>query len=89
MRGPRMRVSGRHNCTKAHRSWLTMAECAFPTAEWVSGSGPHASLAKCRGLTVQLFGTAETAHEAKREIDSSGCGGMCMRAHEVVDLRVR
>jgi hypothetical protein len=81
-----MKIYRRHNCTAKHRTSRTLAKCMFPRAEWVSGRGEFATLAHCRVLTIELHETIEKAQTALRLIDSTGCGGMCHRHHELVQL---
>lgn len=62
------------------------AKQRWPHAEWVEGSGPFATLAHCRVLTVQLHRTRREAEAAKALIDECGCGGLCYNAHEILRL---
>ena len=55
-------------------------------AEWISGKGPFAVLARCRTLTVTLWTSMEEAQLAKKLIDQCGCGGMCTGDHEIINL---
>ena len=83
------KVFSRHSCHRAHRSYPTLARCVWRRAEWVTGAGPYATLARCRVLTVQLHPTLAEAEAAKRVIDRSGCGGRCPctgAGHEIVRL---
>lgn len=64
--------------SKARRKWRR--------AEWIEGEGRFALLAHCRVLTVTLWGTAEAARKAMRELDEGACGGKCNMNHEVVDI---
>lgn len=77
-----------HNCDRAHRSPATFARCVWKTAHRVTGYryGTYASVARCRGTTVMLWATAEQAEDAKSAIDATGCGGACVRRHEVIQL---
>ncbi|MEU5624243.1 hypothetical protein [Streptomyces tendae] len=82
-----MKTYRRHNCTRTHRTWTTLAKCIWPRATWIHGNGPYASVARCgRGTTVQLCTSPEDAQEMKDAIDSTGCGGRCMRRHELIQL---
>lgn len=84
-----MKTYRRHYCGRTHRSYRTLARCLWPRAVWVCGTGPYATAARCRVLTVQLHPTLEAAQAAKRVIDSSGCGGKCPctgRGHELIRL---
>lgn len=82
-----MKVYRKHNCTSQHRTWRTHAKCVWPKAYWVHGEGPFASVAWCRVLTIQLYESAGEAQQAKEIIDKTGCGGVCHRQHELVELR--
>jgi hypothetical protein len=74
-------------CGTRHRSYGTTAKCIWPGALWVVGKGPYVTLAHCpRGLTVMLHYTLAEATDAKCEIDSFGCGGLCEGDHEIVRL---
>lgn len=57
-------------------------------AAWIDGDGPFALLAHCRVLTVTLHATRERAEHSKGIIDSTGCGGCCVRKHEIVELTI-
>jgi hypothetical protein len=82
-----MKTYRRHNCTRTHRTWATLAKCIWPRALWIHGNGPYASIARCgRGTTIQLCPTATDAQQMKDVIDSSGCGGLCQRRHELIEL---
>lgn len=76
----------RHNCTRRHRTYRTFAKCIWPRAHWISGNGPYAVAAHCRGTTVTLHADLETAEAALRAIDGGGCGGRCKRHHKLVRL---
>jgi hypothetical protein len=68
-----------------HRTWYSAARCAWRKAEWITGQGPWATLAHCRGvLTITLHGTRRDAEQSLREIDRLGCGSGCGRMHEIV-----
>lgn len=62
----------------AHKRW--------PRAEWIAGDDRYASVAYCRVTTVQTYQWITQAENAKRIIDSSGCGGRCVRRHKIIDL---
>ena len=83
---PKCKRYTRHNCTRSHRTVHTLARCTWPRAHWIAGGGQFASVAYCRGTTVMLWPTAEAAHEARRDIDAYGCGGACVRRHDVIEL---
>jgi hypothetical protein len=79
-------------CRRRHRDWWGLAHCIWLKAAWVAGDdvprqGPcYAVLAHCGALTVTLWPSLAEAEERKRIIDSTGCGGCCRRAHEIVLL---
>lgn len=82
-----MKTYRHHNCTRTHRTWTTLAKCIWPRAIWIHGNGPYASVARCgRGTTVLLAERLEDAQEAKELVDDTGCGGLCQRRHEVIQL---
>lgn len=83
-----MKVYRQHRCSKTHRKYLAMAKCIWPRAEWISGNGPYALLARCRVLTVTLHQEEDSALRYKAMIDSTGCGGMCVQDHEIVRLEL-
>jgi hypothetical protein len=83
-----MKTYRRHNCTRTHRTYTTHAKCIWPRALWIHGNGPYASVARCgRGTTIQLSQNTEDATAAKELIDNHGCGGLCQRRHELIELR--
>ena len=53
---------------------------------WISGDGAFALLAWCRELTVTLWESEEEAKKNKGFIDDMGCGGYCIRNHEIIKL---
>jgi hypothetical protein len=66
--------------------YIAVARRRWPAAEWIIGEGHYASVASCDVTTVMLFRTqAETGH-AKTLTDNLGCGGACIREHEITDL---
>lgn len=73
-----------HNCTSRHRTVKTWLRCAVPRLEWVHGSGEIALIAWCRHITITLHDSVESAEASKRFIDASGCGGRCVRNHQIV-----
>lgn len=80
-----------HYCESTHRSYRTTAKCLWPRADWITGDGPYATLARCRPgvLTVELHPDLPTAERAMRIMASSGCGGACRLAagrHELIRL---
>ncbi|MGH2651381.1 MAG: hypothetical protein ACRDHS_03035 [Actinomycetota bacterium] len=94
--GDRPKVYREHGCDRRHRSFLTFAKCVWPRALWILGDGPFASVSWCgarpglpryrSGASVKLWETIEDAHKAKAQIDYTGCGGLCVRRHEVIQL---
>src|SRR5262245_29027512 len=74
-------------CGRQHRTWTTYAECKWPSAIWVLGRGPWASVSDCHpGSTIMLHQTREQAEQAKAGIDNLACGGRCHRAHRIMSL---
>jgi hypothetical protein len=73
-----------------NRAVLVMDEGRFKRgfeqrAIWCHGVGEYASLAYCgEGLTIQRYYTLAKAIEAKRAIDSCGCGGECVNVHLIL-----
>ena len=45
-------------------------------------------LAHCQVLTVQLHTTLESAKTALRAIDRTGCGGACIKHHQLISLEL-
>lgn len=80
------KIYRQHRCDRKHRKYNAMAKCIWPRAEWIVGEGPFASVAYCRVTTVELFADEDRAAAAKRMIDSTGCGGMCSKRHEIIEL---
>ncbi len=72
----------------ADKTWRKEARKRWgKQAEWITGEGQFALLAWCRVLTVTLWKTRDEAEEQKKFIDETGCGGLCTRKHEIIDLR--
>jgi hypothetical protein len=72
-------------CGRRHRKYHAIAKCRWGRkAVWITGEGPFALLAHCRQLSITLWPTLEEARKKKAVIDSGGCGGMCLRIHEIV-----
>lgn len=73
---------------KVHNgSYVTEARKKWPTAAWIIGSGPYASVSLCRPYpSVMLFATLAEAEIAKGEIDATGCSGGCMGRHLIARL---
>lgn len=82
-----MKIYRKHNCSRTHRTWATLAACMWPRAAWITGNGRYAVVARCRALTVTLHETIDDAEMAKRVIDGSACGGMCWGNHELIEIR--
>lgn len=76
--------------TRKHPNpWRAKAVRLWPRAEWICGRGPYALLAHCSVLTVTLHQTMDSALNAKRTIDSTGCGHACPlggRGHQILNL---
>jgi hypothetical protein len=71
------------------KKWLKEANRRWgKKAEWIQGDGQFALLAWCRVLTVTLWPTMAEAEQSKKFIDELGCGGMCTRKHEIIDLSI-
>ena len=66
--------------------YVSVARRRWPAAEWIIGEGRYASVASCDVTTVMLFRTQAEAGHAKTLIDNLGCGGACIRKHEITDL---
>lgn len=92
-----MKTYRQHNCTRNHRTYATFAKCVWGrNLIWVQGEGQYASVSKCglgpgipsyrRGVTVELHASEKEAENAKKLIDSTACGGLCSKQHEVVRL---
>lgn len=67
-------------------AYVTEARRRWPTAVWIIGQGPYASVAHCDVPTVMLFSTLAEAETARQFIDDLACGHACTRRHEVIDL---
>jgi hypothetical protein len=73
----------------SNKAWLAEARRRWgKEAAWIEGNGQFALLAWCRVLTVTLWSTRTQAEEQKKVIDEMGCGGLCSRAHEIIDLSI-
>ena len=81
-----MKTYHRHNCSRNHRKYRTLAKCMFPRACWVQGEGDYALLAWCPPLSVSLWWNKREAEEQKEFIDRLGCGHTCTKRHEIVLL---
>lgn len=96
---PSVKKYRRHRCTRKHRTWRTLANCVWSWQVWhdgAAGDGPFASVSLCNmgagipryryGASVVLFEDVKEALAAKAFIDRTGCGGLCRKAHEVIEL---
>jgi hypothetical protein len=63
-----------------------VAGCVWPDAEWITGTGPFAVLARCHVLTVTLHQDQARAEASLRLIDDAGCGSRCSGNHRMVRL---
>jgi hypothetical protein len=81
-----MKVYRRHYCARHHRTWTALAHCMFQRAAWITGDGPFAVIAWCGCTSVTLHPDAETAEHALEVVDGTGCGGRCVRHHDLVRL---
>ena len=81
-----MKVYRRHNCGRHHRTWTALAHCMFQRAAWIAGNGPFAVIAWCGVTSVTLHPDVGTAEHALEVVDGTGCGGRCVRHHDLVRL---
>lgn len=81
-----MHIEVPHDCGRTHRGFQSLAECMWPTAAYVIGDGPYALVAHCDMLSVALYETAAEAGEARRRLNSVGCGRTCERRHQLAVL---
>ena len=86
-----MKVYRDHNCGRQHRTWTALAHCMFQRAAWIAGDGPFAVIAWCGVSSVTLHRTAEAGQHALEVVDATGCGGRCVRHHDLarLDLNAR
>lgn len=64
-----------------------LAAKKYRKAVWVIGNGKYALLAHCNNnLSVSLHSRISDAYKSKNQIDKSGCGGMCINNHEIINL---
>jgi len=75
-----------HRCGRQHRAWPALAHCMFPRAAWIAGDGPFAVVVWCGVTSVTLHPAVETAEHALETVGATGCGGRCVRRHELVRL---
>ena len=66
--------------------YRTKAEKIWRRAEWIEGSGRFALLAHCKVLTVSLWNDFDKCCKQKAFIDRYGCGGLCCKNHEIIDM---
>jgi len=81
-----VKVYVRHRCARRHKAWPALARCIFPRAGWIAGDGPFAVIAWCGVTSVTLHPDAATAARSLATIGATGCGGRCVRKHELVRL---
>jgi len=75
-----------HHCNRQHRTWTALAHCMFPHAAWIAGDGPFAVIVGCGVTSVTLHADVETAEHVLETVDATGCGGRCVRHHDLVRL---
>jgi len=75
-----------HRCGRQHRAWPALARCIFRGAGWIAGDGPFAVVSGCGVTSVTLHHDAATAARSLATIDATGCGGRCVRHHDLVRL---
>lgn len=51
------------------------------------GYGPWALVTWCRYPVFSLHSTREDAEGSKQFVDRFGCGGQCVKQHDIYDLR--
>jgi len=83
-----VKVYRRHNCGRQHRTWTALAHCMFQRAAWIAGDGPFAVIVRCGVTSVTLHADVETAEHALETVDATGCGGRCVRHHDLVRLEL-
>jgi hypothetical protein len=66
--------------------YTNFAKRLAPAAEWITGDGAYAVIARCRYITVALYETRREAEFAEAFIGRIGCGGGCRKNHSVVYL---
>jgi hypothetical protein len=78
---------------RLHRAYRRVAKRRWPHTIWTEGQGRWATVSRCQRqrrifpyVTVQLYETRADAESWLRVIDCTGCGGVCQRRHELVDL---
>lgn len=83
-----MKVYRDHNCDRRHRTWTALAHCIFQRAAWIAGDGQFAVIVWCGVSSITLHPKAETAEHALETVDATGCGGRCVRHHDLVRLEL-
>jgi len=81
-----VKVYVRHRCARQHKAWPALAHCMFPRAGWIAGDGPFAVVVGCGVTSVTLHADVEAAEHALEAVGATGCGGRCVRRHELVRL---
>ena len=76
-----------------HRTYLAVAKCRWPRANWITGEGEYAVISDCKHgptdrdcMTVTLWPTLDEAAKALAQISWTGCGGRCSNDHSIVRL---
>jgi hypothetical protein len=70
-----------------------MAKCIWPRADWISGEGPYATVTRCphavyrEVITVKLHANRSAAEATLQLINETGCGGHCVKNHELIELQ--
>ena len=81
-----MHIEVPHHCGRTHRGFQSLAECVWPDAAYVIGDGPYALVAHCDMLSVALYETAAEAGQARRRMNTVGCGKSCEGRHQLAVL---
>ena len=81
-----MHIEVPHHCGRTHRGFQSLAECTWHEAAYVIGDGPYALVAHCDMLSVALFETAAEAGQARRRMNTVGCGKTCEGRHQLAVL---
>ncbi len=84
----RLLIVRNHNCPRTHPTFLGFAMCVWPTARWVRGRGPYATVRRCGGLTVLLHPTPERAAQWLQHMHPHPTDGRCDDGHELAVLHV-
>jgi hypothetical protein len=72
-----------HHCPRKHPTSRAHVRCSIPRVEWIVGDGEYAVIAWCGVPTVTLHAEHAAALDAHTFITELGCGGSCVRAHEI------